>query len=170
MLNSFVGYENMVMLLAPQDITNAETVSSYMDLKYAHQAAFLVVFGAITSATAADSILVTVEAASVETGTEVAVDFNYRISGALGTNTWGAVTAATSAGFSILNAVDNVMVWIELDPGILVADSAIVDARYARVNLSSPADMTACLVAVIGITEPRYVQTTHLSATGAASA
>jgi len=170
MFNSMAEYSNMLPLLAPQDITNAETVSSYMDLKYAHKAAFIVHFGAITSATTADSILITVECASVETGTEVAVDFDYRISGALGTNTWGAVTAATSAGFSILNAVDNVIVWIEIDPGKIVADTGITDARYARVNLSSPADMTATLVGVIGVTETRYKQTTYNSATGAASA
>lgn len=170
MFNSFVGYSNMVPLLAPQDVTNAETFTSYMDLKYAHTAAFIVHFGAITSATTADSILITVECASVETGTEVAVDFDYRISGALGTNTWGAVTAATSAGFSILNAVDNVIVWIEIDPSKIVADTAITDARYARVSLSSPADMTATLVGVIGMTDARYKQTTFNSATGAASA
>ena len=170
MFNSMVGYDNMVPLLAPQDVTNAETFSSYMDLKYAHRAAFIVHFGLITSATPADSILLTVECASVESGTEVAVDFTYRLSGALGTNTWGAVTAATSAGFSILNAVDNVIAWIEIDPGQIVADTAITEARYARVSLSSPADMTNSLCSVIGITETRYKQTTFNSATGAASA
>ena len=168
MFNTNVNYENAIILLAPQDITNAETPSSYMKLDYAQEAGFLVVFGAITSATTADSILITVEACTAPAGTEVAVDFSYRISGALGTNTWGAKTAATSAGFSILNAVDNVMVWIDIDPAAIQAD--VTDALYARVFLSSPADMTACLVTVIGFTRPRYKQNTHKSATGAASA
>ena len=168
MFNTNVNYDNLVMLLAPQDITNAETPSSYMKLNYAQEAGFLIVFGAITSATTADSILITVEACTSPEGTEVAVDYSYRLSGALGTNTWGAKTAATSAGFSILNAVDNVMVWIDLDLPGMQAD--VADALYARVFLSSPADMTACLVSVIGFTRPRYKQNTHKSATGAASA
>lgn len=168
MFNANVNYDNLILLLEPKDITNAETPSSYMKLNYAQEAGFLIVFGAITSATTADNITITVETASVETGTEVAMSFSYRISGALGTNTWGAKTAATSAGFAILNAVDNVMVWIDIDPAAMQADNT--NALYARVFLSSPADMTACLVSVIGFTRPRYKQNTHKSATGAASA
>ena len=43
--NNFVGYENIIPLLAPQDITSTVTPSGYMNLRGAHKAAFLVVLG-----------------------------------------------------------------------------------------------------------------------------
>lgn len=167
MFNSFVGYSNMIPLLAPQDIAGTATASSYMDVKYANKAAFLISIGALTTATAADHVDVTVEAASAPTAAEAAVSFSYRLSGALGTNTWGAVTAATSTGFAIASTDDNKLVWIELDLGATYFD--IDEMHYLRVVLT-PDGMTATLVGIIGVLESRYRQTTHLSATGAASA
>src|SRR5512139_2586647 len=114
MFNSLVGYDNIIHLLEPKDIAGTGTSSGYMDIKYAHNAAFLVSIGALTTATAADHVDVTVESASATDAAEVAVGFTYRLSGAVGTNTWGAVTAATSTGVAIASTDDNKMLWIEV--------------------------------------------------------
>jgi hypothetical protein len=165
-MNPFVEYDKIIPLLAPQDIAGNITSSNYMDLKYAQEAAFLVSLGAVTSATITDREVLTVEAATAVDGVEASVDFNYRLSGAVGANTWGSITAAT-AGLSLdPTADDNKLVWIELDLSTLGAS----DYRYVRVTLTDTPDMTACLVGVVGFIRPRYKQVTFLSATASASA
>ena len=163
--NQFVAYENVIPLLAPQDITNADTASPYIDLKYAQRVHFMVGFGAITTGTAADSVCVSVECATATTGTEAEVAFKYRKSGVLTANTWGAITSAAATGLVLTSTEDNVSVFIELDPDALAAS----DYRFARVKIATPDDMGNLLVYAAAMTEPRYVQTTHLSATAAAS-
>ena len=168
MANPFLGYDNFVPLLAPVDIASTATDCAYMDLRNAQKASFLIQFGAITSATTTDEFVITVEAATAEGGTEAAVDFRYRKSGAVGANTWGAVTtvaAATGLGMGAADS-DNMFVWVEVDPDALAGS----DYRYARIVLTDNDDMTACLVSVMGIIEARYKQTTHISATASASA
>jgi len=170
MANPFVGYDNIIPLIAPQDTTTADTVSPYMALKNAQKASFLVIFGAITSTTVTDEIVITVEAATAEDGTEAAIDFRYRKSGALGANTWGAVTtvaAATGLGMGADDS-DNMIVWVEVDPDELAANDYAVARLLLTVSPTS--QMEACLVSVLGIIEARYKQTTHISATASASA
>lgn len=164
-MNPFVAYDNIVPLLAPQDIASTATASNYLDLKYAQEAAFLVSLGAVTSATTTDREEITVEAATAPDGTEAQIDFKYRLSGALNANTWGAITSASVLSLDPA-ADDNKLVWIEIDVDALAAN----DYRYVRVKLTDNPDMTACLVGVVGFTRPRYKQTTHLSATASASA
>ena len=167
MANQFIGYDNFVPLLAPVDIASTATTCAYMDLRNAQKASFLIQFGAITSATTTDEFVITVQAATAEAGTEAAIDFRYRLSGAVGANTWGAVTtvaAATGLGMGADDS-DNMFVWVEVDPDALAGS----DYRFARIVLTDNDDMTACLVSVMGIGEARYKQTTHISATASAS-
>jgi hypothetical protein len=167
MPNPFVGYDNVIMLLEPQDIGSTANAGIYMDLRNAQKAFFLVITGDIGSASAADEFVITIEAATAEGGTEAQVDFRYRKSGALGDNTWGAVTtvaAATGLGLGADDS-DDVMVMIEVDPDALAAN----DYRFVRLVLDDNTDMTTCLIAVLGIIEARYKQTTHISATASAS-
>lgn len=167
-MNPYAQYENIIPLLAPVDIASTITASGYMDLKTANRASFLVAFGLVTCASA-DVEVLTVEAASAEGGAEAAIAFNYRKSGAVGANTWGAITAATSAGINIDPSTDdNVMIWIDIDPAAVYA--AKKNARYVRVKLTDNTDMTACLVSVIGFIDPIYKQATMISATASASA
>ena len=167
MANPFVGYDNIIPLLAPVDIVDTETETPYMDLKNAQKASFLIMFGAITSATTTDEIVVTVEAASAEAGTEAAIGFRYRLSGVVGANTWGAVTSVASTGLGLgADDSDDMSLLIEIDPDVLVAN----DYRYVRVWLKQSVALEACLVGVFGIIEARYKQTTHISATASASA
>jgi hypothetical protein len=166
-MNPFVQYDNIVPLLAPVDITSTATACPYMDLKGAIHAGFLVFIGALTSATATDTEVVTIQAATAEGGAEAAIAFNYRLSGAVGANTWGAITAAASTGLALDPAThDNMALWIEIDPAALAAN----DYRVVRVVLTDTPDMANCLVSVVGFIDASYKQTTMISATASASA
>ena len=166
MANPFAGYDNIVCFLAPQDIASTATTCPYVDLRNAQKAFFLLQFGAVTSATVTDDWTITVQCATAEGGTEAAVAFRYRASGAVGANTWGAVTTADTTGFTVApDTDDNKGYLIEVDPDALAAS----DYRYARVVLTD-VDAEACLVTGFAFLEARYKQTTHISATASASA
>jgi len=157
----------MIMLVAPQDIASTATTSPYMKFAYAHKAAFLVIYGAVTSTTVTNTSVITVQAATAEGGTEAAIAYRYRRAGALGENTWGAVTSVGATGVEVASASDdNTMWYIEVDPDELAAN----DYAVARIVLTDNDDLEACLVTVLGVTQPRYKQTTHISVTASASA
>lgn len=169
MANQFVGYDNIVPLVAPVAGTTGTITSPYVDLRNANKASFLVMFGAITSTTTTDAMVITVECATAEGGTEAAVEYRYRLSGAVGANTWGAVTTVASTGFSMLaDTHDNMSLWVEVDPDALAAN----DYRYARFKATpAPASqMEAYVISALAILEARYKQSTHISATASASA
>lgn len=163
-MNPFVQYENIVPLLAPQDLVDTDTATPFVDLKTANKAAFLVFFGALTTATAGDVVNVTLEAATAAaSGSEAQVGFSYRVSGAVGANSWGAITeAAATAGVAMASTDDNKVLWVEIDPAAILAAKA--DARFVRL-LISPSDMAATLVAAMALVDPVYKQTTMISAT-----
>lgn len=167
MHNQFVGYDNIYYLIAPQDITTTATASPYVALKGAHRCAFLVLIGNLNSATATDMEVITVEAATAVDGTEAAIAFNYRLSGAIGANTWGAITASAAAGVSLDPAShDNMALWIEVDVDALAAN----DYTHLRVRATDTPDMTNCLIAAVAFVDARYKQTTFVSVTASASA
>jgi hypothetical protein len=89
------------------------------------------------------------------------------VSGAVGANTWGAITTAAAAtGITVApDTNDNMGYLIEVDPDALAAN----DYRYARVVLTD-VDSEATLVTGFAFLEARYKQTTHISATASASA
>lgn len=165
-MNPYVAYDNIIPLLAPADVTNSTTVSGYMDLKAANYAGFLVITGNIHSGSASDTEVITVEAATDPAGTEAAIAFKYRLSGAVGANTWGAVTAATTAGMSLGITDDSKLVHIEIDPDALAAS----DYRYARVKATATDDMANFVFGVLGLVSPMYRMTTFVSVTASASA
>ena len=171
MANQFVGYDNIIPLVAPVAGTTGTITSPYMKLSNAHKASFLISFGAITSTTTTDALTITVDAASVEEGAEVQQDFRYRLSGAVGANTWGAVTSVAAAtGLPMLApTADNKAVWVELDPDAIGGGTDMLFVRF--VLTPAPASqMEAYVVGGVGIIEARYKQTTHISATASASA
>ena len=169
MHNACVGYENLVPLLAPQDITTNITASGYLNVKNAQRAAFIVFFGNIDSATTTNTEVITVECCTLENaGTEEAIPFYYRLSGAVGANTWGAVTTCASTGLAITVTDDNKILWVEVDLSAMQAEND--EAFLVRVLATDTDDMANCLISVIGVIEPRYAQTTFISATASASA
>ena len=169
MANPFIGYDNVVPLVAPVAGTTGTITSPYMDLRNAQKASFLVQFGAITSTTTTDAMVITVDAATDPAGTEAAVAYRYRKSGIVGANTWGAITTADTTGMEMgADDSDNMCVWVQIDPDELAAN----DYRYVRF-VAAPlvaSQMEAYVIAAVGFIETRYKQTTHISSTASASA
>lgn len=165
---NFLEYDNVVLLLEPKDIGTTITASGYMSLKNCHRAGILCVFGAVTSATTTNTERITLEAATAEGGAEASIDFMYRKSAALGSDAWGAITSSSATtGLDVSSDTeDNIMVWIEIDPDEMAAN----DYTVVRVRLTDNDDMAACLVTVLGFTQPRYKQTSNSSVTASASA
>lgn len=161
---NYAEYQNLIPLIAPIDAIGDAKASPFVDLKTANEAAFVVFVGSLASTSADQAMTVTVEAATAAaSGSEAAIAFNYRKSGAVGANSWGAITAATSAGITLATATDdNKMLWIEIDPAAVLAAKA--DARFVRVVLT-PDGGTATLVSAFMIMDPAYKQASMESAT-----
>ena len=170
MANAFVEYDQILMLLSPVDIASTVTNSAYLDLSTAHSCAFLVSFGAVTSTTATDTMVITVNSVTAENaGTEEAMSFYYRLSSVNTANTWGAITSCDTTGVTIDPAADdNKMVWIEIDPADIASQND--GAQWVNIRLTDTPDMEACLVSVHAFIRPRYKQTAFVSATASASA
>lgn len=163
-MNPYAQYDNLVPLIAPIDAAATAESSAFIDMKTANRMAFVVFCGNLTSTSADQGVVVTIEAATAAaSGSEAAVAFNYRKSGAVGANSWGAITAATSAGVSMLTASDDSkMLWIELDPAAVLGAKA--DARYVRIVIT-PTEGTASLVSAFAAIDAAYKQTSMVSAT-----
>lgn len=140
-------------ILTPADIVATVTASSYVDIKDLNWASFLVSFGAITTGTA--TITVEASTAASSNATEAAIPFKYRLSGAVGTDSMGAITAATSDGASITASDDNKVLLIDVDPAALNANPG-ADYRYLRVVASPTTDMAAFVVGMALVGTPRY--------------
>lgn len=162
--NKLVFGENIVPLKAPVDSAGTAFATPFVDLKNALHATFYAFYGNIAAASADQAIVVTMEAATAAaSGSEVAIAFKYRKSGVSGANTWGAVTAATSTGVSVGTTEDGIMLAIDIDPADL--ERQLADARFVRLVNGIDAGGTATLNAMWCALEPRFAQTTHLSAT-----
>lgn len=156
--------ENIVPLKAPVDSAGTAFASPWVSLKNALHCSFLVYFGVVTATSADQSVVMTVEAATAaSSGSEVAVAFKYRLSGATGANTWGAITSATSAGMSIATTDDGKALLIDIDPADL--ERQLADASHVRYVVGIDTGGTVTLNSGVAILEPRYPQLTHLSAT-----
>ena len=167
-MNAFVGYDNIVPILAPVDQTSTDVNTAYVDLKGANRAAILLVFGNVHSGTPGDTMTITVEAATDPAGTEAAIAFKYRASGGIGDNTWGAITSALAAGFTVAITDDSKLYWLEVDPDALAAN----DYRYIRVSIDPTVSgqMANCVVGAMALLDTKYKMTTYVSATASASA
>lgn len=162
--NRFVVVENVVPLIAPQDIAATATATPFVALKNALHATVFLQFGNIAAASADQAVTVTLEAATAAaSGSEVALAFNYRLSGAVGANTWGAITAATTAGVSIATTDDNKI--LAIDVPLAGLDNSLADASHIRAVVTPDAGGSATLVGAWAVLEPRYAQLTHKSAT-----
>ena len=99
-----------------------------------------------------DSLAVTVEESSAASTTSAeAIPFKYRLSGAVATDTWGAVTTADSAGVDMTASDDDKILWVEIDPSDLTDGD-----HYLSVLLSPGASASACEVSVIALQDVRY--------------
>ena len=156
MLNYAEGFK-VVPLMGSKDIVATATGSSYVALKdVVGLLEVSVNFGLITSTDSTGGVVVTLEASSegASNATEAAIAFGYRLSGAVATDTMGAITQATTAGVTILNAVDNVTLLCFVDPSAVTA--ADEDHMYVRAVVTPTAEVVSTVVGVVARYMPRY--------------
>ena len=160
----YVTGENIFPLKAPVDSAGTAFATVFVDMKNALHATFFYYVGVMTAASADQNIVITMEAATAAvSGSEVAIAFSYRASAATGTNTWGAITAATATGLSIdTTGTEGVMYAIDIDPAAL--EAALADARFIRMVVGIDAGGSATANAVWAVLDPRYPQLAHKSA------
>src|SRR5688572_4109576 len=122
--NSFNENKKELNLLAPQDIVATATPSAYINVKNAAGTIELQIpFGAIASTDSTGEVVVTLEASTAgsSNATETPMAFRYRLSAAVGTDTMGANTSATSSGVAVLNTSDNTTLFLFVEPDALAA-------------------------------------------------
>lgn len=156
----------IVPLKAPVDSAATAYATGWVDLKNAEWARFFLFFGVITATSADQNITVTMECATAAaSGSEVQLTFDYRKSGAVATDSWGAITAVSTAstGISVdTTAEDNKMYAIDINPAKL--DGALADGRFVRLVMTPDAGGTVTLNAAWAEIEPGYPQLSQLSA------
>ena len=157
----------IVPLLSPTAETSSSWASAFVDLENALSCNFLVGFGVLTSASASQSLVLTVEASSTDAtnALNLPVLCNYRISAAVGTDSWGAVTAMTTAaaGITLTSANAQMSVLINVDP--VDAATALASGLGRWVHLVATATQIATdTPTVFALLKPRYAQTSNLSA------
>lgn len=146
-------------ILANTDIVATATATQYVDLDKINWATFFVQFGNIASTDSTGEVVVTIEASTAATSnaTEGQVLFQYRLSGAVATDSMGAITtpASAAAGAPVNNTDDNKVLIIDIDPSIVAASAA--DRRYIRAVITPTAEITATAVSAVAVLEPRYI-------------
>lgn len=141
----------------PADITTTTTYSDVVNAGKAHWLQFILPIGAITG----DTAVVTVENCTAADATgNTAVAFSYRLSSAAGTDSLGAVTAATSSGVTLAASDDNKVLVIDVDP------STLTDGYpYVRVAVDPGGSMSAFDIGCVILAEPRYAGATAVDLT-----
>jgi hypothetical protein len=171
MISRYGQIAQLVPLIEPKNITTSATYSAWVNAGGAHRVTFMVFFGSLTAASIDQAVTVTVKAASTAATTlAVAIAFRYRLSGAVGADTFGAVTAATAAAGVAITPTGgaapmgtNKILLIDVDPADIRNGPVSLLGKYAAVLLTPDAGATATNVAVLAELEPRYIQTTQVS-------
>lgn len=158
--------EKVQPILATQDIAATATATSYINVANAVgpiELAFQ--FGAVTSTDSTGEAVVTIEAstAASSNATEQAIAFKYRMSGAVDTDSMGAITDATTTGKAVTSTDDNVILSCFVDPAALAALGA--DIKYLRGVITPTTDVTVTLVGVQARFVPSYAGNAIPSAT-----
>lgn len=155
----------VVPVLAPADIVATATATKYVNLSKVGtgQVEFEISFGAIASTDSTGEVVVTivgndVNDTSSSDNNEVAAAFNYRLSSAVGTDSMGALTAATSAGAAVNNTSDNCTLLVYVDP-------AVVSQKYVRAVLAPTSETTSTIVGAVARFIPRKAQASQSSST-----
>jgi len=152
-----------VNLLAPVNIVATATVSNYVKTTQigTGQLEFEVSFGVFTSTDSTGEVVVTfvgndVNDTSSSDNNEIAVAGYYRLSGAVGTDSMGALAAFTSAGVSLPQTGSAKTILAYIDP-------AVLQQKYCRAVMTPTAETTACTVGVNARFVPRKAQASHAS-------
>lgn len=151
----------VVPLYAPVETTESKETAC-VALENAQWVTFLVMTGALAT-DSDDQYEITVKSAATNsTGADdVAIPYKYRLSSAIGTDSWGAITSATSTGFILEATTDGAKaVLIDVDPASVPALDS--DGLYVYVDIATTT-MVSGPVAVSAFIEPRYPQNSNLS-------
>ena len=159
--------EGLQIALLEPITTIADGESEWVELENMHWLTFFVFVGTITSST--DSINVYVRSTtSATSGTtnsnDYALPFDYRLSSALGTDTWGSITSVTTAtGYAAISGTDdNKILQIDLNPDVIYAHDS--DAKYVYLDFDATVTSTDTIyLGAWGVFEPRYPQNAQLS-------
>lgn len=136
--------------ISPVDTTSSAVSSDVISAKGAQWVRFIVLFGTITG----DSVVVTVsECDDTTPSTANAIAFNYRKGAALGTDTMGAITAATTSGVTFAHTDDDKLLCIDINPADLTDGYP-----YLRVTITPGGSASACEVACVALLDLRYPQ------------
>jgi proline racemase len=166
-MHSYLDNKKELNLLAPQDIVATATPSAYVNVSNAAGTIeFQIPFGAIASTDATGEVAVTIEASTAgsSNATETAIAFRYRLSGAVATDSMGALTSATATGAAISEASDNKTLFLFVEPSQLAAVGA--DFKFLRVVIAPTAETTSTIVGGVHCSfVPRYAQATQPSST-----
>lgn len=156
-MNNFDERFHVVGLASPVDTTTTTVTSDILNLENYHGAVLLVYFGTITG----DTVAVTVEECdTVVPGANTAIAFNYRLSGATGSDdAFAAKTAATSTGVTITADDDDKILMIDIDASELSAGYPMV-----RVIADPGSSASAVEIAILAILDPRYPQNAQVTA------
>ena len=151
---------NVFPVLAPVDQGAAGTdVSAYVDLSDAAWVTFLVNMGNMTS-DATDTVSFIVDCSTDGSTTGESCAFKYRLSSAIATNTWGAITDATSDGAAIVTATDDgKAILIDVDPATVAA--AKDGARWCRIEATNIGPIS--LICINAFVEHKYLGNTMSS-------
>lgn len=153
----FAGEEvHVVPLLAPVDAAAVAKSSDVIGVKEYQGIQFLVEFGVITGDTCVVTVL---ECDDTTPSNSTAIAFKYRKSAAVGSDSMGALTAATASGVSMTASDDGKALLIDVDPAALSSGRP-----YLMVTATPGGSMTVCLLAMQAILRPRYAQASQVSA------
>ena len=148
---------NILPVLKPHDLVAATHRTSFIDLDLANWVSFLVNFGDVTTGAGAtcDSVVITVEATSIASSAgAIKIPFKYRLSNAIATGGWGAITAGTSDGVELsCSDIGSVSMLIDVDPAVFPALGATY--RWIGVCLV-PSSTTALNCGAQAFLETRY--------------
>jgi hypothetical protein len=145
---------NVIPVLEPKNIAATGTWTGSVDLDLVNWVTFVAQLGAISSAGAscADVTLTVVCTSLASTASATEIAFQYRLSAAVATNSWGAVTAGTSDGVAFGPAIDNMAIMVDVDPAVVAAKAAV--KRFVSLKFTPTSTITN--VAVVAYAEPRY--------------
>lgn len=149
--------------------TTADSESAWVNLEHCQWISFLVQWGDMAEST--DSFNVAVKSTtSATSGTtnsnDYSLPFSYRLSAAAGEDNWGTITAvSTATGYATVTAaLDNMALWIDLDPAIIYAHDSDAAFVYVDIDANAAASTdTNYALNIVAFIEDRYPQNEHIS-------
>lgn len=161
-MSYFAEKLQIVPIYAPQATTSADAETAHVKIKNAQWLSFLCYWGDVTSDSTDICNIKVYTSTEASTTNAVSQPFKYRLSSAIGSDSWGAITATTAAaGVNITGEDDNKMLLIEVDPASLYALDP--DAEYAHLLIDGSGLITNPAFGACAILEPRYPQNANLT-------